>query len=1374
MDYTNESERGGKLAKLEDKLRRKGSSGGRISRERSDPRINAGADRLSKLEKRKNARDSKTKYSSIDESYEKTPLVPRGKKELRQYSKLKKKVVIGAGFDFENSKSGKLEALAMRRSVDDSETKEGSQDMQKEERNEVVEKRLRRLSRSRDSETKTPSPTTHSPSVLSKQPLRMPRPPRNQMPSPPKTKSLSVDIDATGTDETEHLRLSKLRTSPFHRPIGAPSPSGRDPSRRFKLGLLEQSQHLVLPKDDEESEPPVAEPKRETMRKKSKRGKKNTKVRKTPPPSSQLDTSAEAKVRKRTEKATKTQENVSEVKMPAKKASVDSSVGGGMDIAKKKKTAVKADSSVSSTTAIDRKAIADVKKKKKQTLVKSRSEFNNTSVTQNQSDKDGRGKDLNSEDRRKKRRDEDVDDETFLKEAAERSRRRAEILASTRSLLQKRREERQKRVRSETEEAGAVASKVTQNDKDKSSSAPLPLMLSTENASKTDATTETIRRIRTGHAVRFPPPPTALSLTGAYDSRHRKRRQKRVRSAAELGDDGEDILSTDEDSDDGVATKSDVGKKNSLDGVEADADNDEDEQTELISGVKTSTNASRKNEGLLSRVARSISQSLGRAVDAVSSELAGMVVGVVGLRALPEQDDNADTRKLSDKHSIAHKLPDGRVVEDFEDDGDDGYIEEEDENRDLPQALTRIDVLKTGWIPGSSFVQHPSVCVHIVDIRTGEYLRKRHAHRGVVSAVECGTHMRVSDSGAIERNPLHCHIVRPNMTSPATRSRMPGSKYRAEWNEQLIYNMNIKQLLHSHALILFELLDYGPAIPEKFIRDGEGYHRVAWGFLRTLSSGGEPIIGSDRALKLSLYKYPNHGRVSRFVKLQARSRRMNGLGDPSLVPDVFLLYQQCRRKRYPSTLTVRVQPYVHVKKGKDDSNPFMYSEVPEGVHLPTQLEVCETRSEGASKDAENDRPVKSNLTSPTFEERLDIVRSKKRVRSRAHGESCSVPSDFHLRVYGGSLGNSTVVFSPDGDHIAIACVEQGHCPVRIHRVDDGAFVVELRGHTSLVHQLKWSSAADGMHRLHSASSDGTLKVWHLDQNLAAGSNESVHDFASSRRKDDRVIFAHRTLVHPSATYVYALALAPRSSPSSKFHACITGAYDRVLRLWSLIEGTMIGELRQPIHATHKSHINGVAFGSRGRKFFSADGIGIFLVWRVNGPHDAIKSYEILRQVRGAVSGVCIDSICPRPSTSRLDKRGMPMSTSAEIAVFAKGNILQSHELISPYHVSTKYAGATNSVTSTHRLACCYSPDGQFLLAGCEDGNVHVWNATTGAQISHPDAEVDCALFLNFCEPISGVAWSPTKHAIAMCVMSSSADSSFDTRHPVLLYAKHDL
>ena len=88
----------------------------------------------------------------------------------------------------------------------------------------------------------------------------------------------------------------------------------------------------------------------------------------------------------------------------------------------------------------------------------------------------------------------------------------------------------------------------------------------------------------------------------------------------------------------------------------------------------------------------------------------------------------------------------------------------------------------------------------------------------------------------VERYPIHTPIVQPSMTPPAKFRRKPGSSYRALWNHSLVYNLDISELLQPHVLILFEFLDYGSTIPEKYIKRGNGFYRVAWGFLRTWCS----------------------------------------------------------------------------------------------------------------------------------------------------------------------------------------------------------------------------------------------------------------------------------------------------------------------------------------------------------------------------------------------------------------------------------------------------------------------------------------------------------------------------------------------------------
>ena len=231
---------GHKLAELEMKRRKKKKDKRSSSSRKSlKPRVGMDGARAGKLKSL--SRNSGT-------------LVPRSKKELREYSKMRKSTDnLMAGFDFETTSSGKFKTFASHSNLDQ---KIGSP------------KKKSPRPESSPSMEDIPKPTK---TLAAVPPLRMPRPPTSK-PEPSKSpeastrkRPLTVEID-----ENEELRLDKLRNSPFHRKSKNQSP---DAMRRSKLDLLEQSQNLILPSalTGEDEEEVIVEKKKRRKRKKKKK-----------------------------------------------------------------------------------------------------------------------------------------------------------------------------------------------------------------------------------------------------------------------------------------------------------------------------------------------------------------------------------------------------------------------------------------------------------------------------------------------------------------------------------------------------------------------------------------------------------------------------------------------------------------------------------------------------------------------------------------------------------------------------------------------------------------------------------------------------------------------------------------------------------------------------------------------------------------------------------------------------------------------------------------------------------------------------------------------------------------------------------------------
>lgn len=603
------SEDGGhKLAELEMKRRKKKKDKkSSSSRKNLKPRVGMDGARAGKLKSL--SRNSGT-------------LVPRSKKELRQYSKMRKSTDnLMAGFDFETTSSGKFKTFASHSNLDQ---KIGS-----------PKKKSPRPETSPSMED-IPKPTR----TLAVPPLRMPRPPTSK-PEPSKSpdastrkRPLSVEID-----ENEELRLDKLRNSPFHRKSRNQSP---DAMRRSKLDLLEQSQNLILPSErtgEDEEEDVIVE---KTKKKRTKR-KKKTKT------TLNLDSTTD-----------RTRDSLDDLF----KSDLDEDLDEDVNI----------DDLFSDLTPKTRaKKVEEVKKVKEAEKVKKREKLtlNDTTKTKTTTQRERK---ITPRTERKitPRRDPIID--------SNRSKKRAELFNRTRLLLKRRRESKEITkdliLPSTNEETKTPSSNVESKEK---------------NDLEVEVEEEEEDRLKiVGNNVRFPKPPTEF-----VDS-HRTRRRRRKIDGEDKVDD-EDITSYEEEE------KED-------DSLLSTGDDD-----------KFSTATSRLSTVLQKRTWSSrFADSIGSIFNSTSIAFAGLTVGMFGLRSTTDEIEAPKTRTLDEDEEIRHTLPNGAELEALPDE-----LDEEAEDRAQPQLLTRIEIVESGLIPGDSFVDHPLVCVHIVDARNGEYLRKR-------------------------------------------------------------------------------------------------------------------------------------------------------------------------------------------------------------------------------------------------------------------------------------------------------------------------------------------------------------------------------------------------------------------------------------------------------------------------------------------------------------------------------------------------------------------------------------------------------------------------------------------------------------------------
>ncbi|NWW70902.1 AHI1 protein, partial [Climacteris rufus] len=323
-------------------------------------------------------------------------------------------------------------------------------------------------------------------------------------------------------------------------------------------------------------------------------------------------------------------------------------------------------------------------------------------------------------------------------------------------------------------------------------------------------------------------------------------------------------------------------------------------------------------------------------------------------------------------------------------------------------------------------ISHPVVKIHVVDQRSGLYVKKDYSKKEVSSYEE----------GEIE------HIL-PIMTQPCdfrkSKSIIP------EWEEQLIFNECFTYFIQNteespQVILFFEVLDSltmneGRAISDVQIREGP-YRKICWAFLKLVGANGVLNVGGK--LRLQLYYPPS--------KTKSHSN----------VVEVYDWWAKCPRNRYPSTLYVTVKGL----KLPDHVGPFHSLVATQQEQSNTAL--SELQREGCE---------------PSSEEKKEPFKW-----SRLPGQACRIPNKHLLSLRGGDLGCFCVRFSHDGRTLAAACAGRNGYPIVLYEIPSGQFLREFYGHLNIVYDLCWSK--DNQYLL-TASSDGTVRMWKIELQAAS-------------------------------------------------------------------------------------------------------------------------------------------------------------------------------------------------------------------------------------------------------------------------------------------------
>ncbi|XP_066915378.1 jouberin-like [Clytia hemisphaerica] len=331
-------------------------------------------------------------------------------------------------------------------------------------------------------------------------------------------------------------------------------------------------------------------------------------------------------------------------------------------------------------------------------------------------------------------------------------------------------------------------------------------------------------------------------------------------------------------------------------------------------------------------------------------------------------------------------------------------------------------------------IHHPVVRIHIVDMETGQYVKKRDKSRNVTSLLE-------NENENID-------YVLPMMTQPfdfkKRRTLTPA------WEETIIYNERYSYFLQREqdsppVVIFFELLDFMQMNlnSKEYSKTDKGWHRIAWAFLK-LVSPTTGVTNTDKRLRLQLYQP--------VTKTRVKPSENSGI-------EIYQWWMYGSRVKYDSTFYVTVKG-VQSPKGLKPTTRSTF---------PTQLERAGMTFEELNSTLETNAAQSDHETTS-------------HIWTKLPGQVNRIPNHAELTIPTGRKGCSVVSFSQDGRYIALGCSTNEGFPVTVYEFPENKLICTFGNHFGIVYALTWSSNGK---ELLSASADTTVRCWDTKRFLSS-------------------------------------------------------------------------------------------------------------------------------------------------------------------------------------------------------------------------------------------------------------------------------------------------